>query len=171
MNEIIMRKALHSDINQIIEICSNSYLDTYHLIYTREEINSVISEFYNENRIKKEIINNNREWQGYYVAETNKRVVGCIGGGMISNKDAEIFVLYLDLKYKNRGIGTMLIRFLTTIQKETYNAKKQYVSVTQSNLSAIRFYEKNGFNIIGISENIFLEKTQEKNFRMVRQIV
>lgn len=48
--------------------------------------------------------------------------------------------------------------------------KKQYVSVTQSNLSAIRFYEKNGFNIIGISENIFLEKTQEKNYRMVRQI-
>ena len=62
----------------------------------------------------------------------------------IDNNSAIIDVVYLNKKYKNKGIGKkMMSDLIDNIFKK--RIKKIYVSVLSSNLKAIRFYKKIGF--------------------------
>ncbi|WP_327205552.1 GNAT family N-acetyltransferase [Rossellomorea vietnamensis] len=105
----------------------------------------MIEEFYNEERILKEVTTSNREWGGYFVAVEDDKVVGAGGGGMVSETEGELYVLYLDPLRRNEGIGTRLLDAITKQQKEEFNARKQWVSVQQGNQKGIPFYEAKGF--------------------------
>gem|GEM_PF-3887233 len=49
-----------------------------------------IKKFYNEDRLKHEILNINNEWNGWFVAADGGKVVGAGGGGMIDEETAKL---------------------------------------------------------------------------------
>src|SRR5690606_11697132 len=80
-----------------------------------------------------------------FIAEMNGNIVGAIGGGMTSTTAGEVYVFYLDPEMRGQGIGTRLLTFFTKIQKHTYGATEQWVSVAKGNNYGIPFYEARGF--------------------------
>lgn len=63
-------------------------------------------------------------------------------------EEIELCDFYVDPFFKGKGFGRALIRFLMDEAKE--NKKKQiFLWVIKDNLSARRFYEKNGFKASG----------------------
>ncbi|BCB04050.1 GNAT family N-acetyltransferase [Bacillus sp. KH172YL63] len=142
---IQIKQADPSHVRGIMRVCSGGYWATYGDMYTDSYIERVIEEFYNEERVLKEVKERNWHWGGYFVAVENDEVVGAAGGGMISESDGELFVLYIDPARRNEGIGTMLLDAVTHQQKHDFKADKQWVSVQKGNEKGIPFYEARGF--------------------------
>lgn len=138
-------KAKPDHVEGISKVCSDGYWATYSETHSEMYIKGIIEEFYNRERIQKEVLETSKEWGGYFVALEGNEVIGAGGGGMIEDTSGEVFVLYLDPSRSNEGIGTMLLDAITKQQKEEFNAKEQWVSVAKGNQKAIPFYEAKGF--------------------------
>ena len=164
-------KANASHVEGIAKVCSDGYWATYIGMRSEEYIKRVIKEFYNHERILKEVTDTGREWGGYFVAVEEHEVIGAIGGGMIDETSGEVFVLYLNPNRRNEGIGTRLLDVLTKQQKEKFHATEQWVSVAKENQKGIPFYEARGF--IFKNEQRGYGNTEEENYislRYFRQI-
>ena len=142
---IVIQKAQTEHVKGIARVCTEGYWATYSEMYSADYIAAVIEEFYNEQRILKEVESRSREWGGYFVALETGEVVGAGGGGMISEKVGEVFVLYLDPNRLGEGIGTKLLEAITRQQKEEFGAQEQWVSVAKGNEKGIPFYEAREF--------------------------
>ncbi|QTM98949.1 GNAT family N-acetyltransferase [Sediminibacillus dalangtanensis] len=143
---ITIKKAQPEHAAGIASVCTKANWDTYRELRSEAYIERVIEEYYNQSRILKEIEKTGRSWGGWFVALEEGNVVGAAGGGMTEEKEAEIYVLYLDPARRNEGIGTMLLEAVTEQQKHL-GAIKQWVSVAEGNQKAIPFYETRGFQI------------------------
>lgn len=64
---------------------------------------------------------------------------------MTGDDSGEVYVLYLDPALRGKGIGTRLLDSYTKVQKHTYGAREQWVSVAKGNQYGIPFYEARGF--------------------------
>ncbi|MEN1936614.1 hypothetical protein AAIE21_13700 [Paenibacillus sp. 102] len=83
---IQIEKALVCHVEGISKVCSKGWRDTYVDLREKEYIDAVIEEFYQFERIYKEITSPMQGWDGWYVALKNGEVVGAGGGGMISEE-------------------------------------------------------------------------------------
>ena len=142
MVEVIQAAPGHAE--GICRVCADGWRATYEGMLSREYIERIIAEFYNEERVLKEIAETGREWGGWFVAVENGRVVGAGGGGMTGERTGEVFVLYVDPGRRNEGIGTRLLDAITRQQK-AFGAVEQWVSVFKGNRLGIPFYEARGF--------------------------
>ena len=75
--------------------------------------------------------------------------------GIYLIKDKELDTLYIEEKYRNKGIGSKVIKDL----KE----KIERIKVRKENNKAISFYEKNGFNQKEIKEDYIILRKDERN--------
>ena len=144
---IEIRKATMEDIPGIIRVCSEGYRVTYQKLLPPYHIEKMIHDSYTTERIQKEIIETNDQWNGWYVALDNAIVVGASGGGFISEGIAALYVFFLDPNRKRQGIGSRLLQVITEDQKNR-GAHEQWVSVAKNNQMAIPFYEAVGFQFI-----------------------
>jgi GNAT superfamily N-acetyltransferase len=142
---IIICKAKPEHVKGIARVCTEGYWATYGDMYSKDYIEEVIEEFYNDQRILDEVANCSKEWGGYFVALEKGEVVGAGGGGMVSDTAGEVFVLYLDPGRRGEGIGTKLLEAITRQQKEEFGADEQWVSVAKGNEKGIPFYEARNF--------------------------
>ncbi|MEK4403813.1 GNAT family N-acetyltransferase [Sporosarcina sp. FSL K6-6792] len=138
-------KAKPNHVEGISKVCSDGYWATYSETHSEMYIKGIIKEFYNHERILKEVLEISKEWGGYFVAIEGNEVIGAGGGGMIEDTSGEVFVLYLNPARRNEGIGTMILDAITKQQKEELNATEQWVSVAKENQKGIPFYEAKGF--------------------------
>ena len=104
---------------------------TYADIYTPEQIESVIAEYYAPELIAAEIAAPH-VWHCLIVAVDYGLVVGAGGGGMIAPGVREIFVLYLDPARRREGIGSLLHEAISE-QQRSDGACEQCVSVEPYN--------------------------------------
>ncbi|WP_101843585.1 GNAT family N-acetyltransferase [Halobacillus sp. Marseille-P3879] len=143
---ITVQLAASSHVKGIKRVCIDANRTTYKDLCKEGYIEKVIREFYNEERIHKEVLTSTKDWGGYFVALDSDRVVGAAGGGMISDNEAELYVLYLDPDRRNEGIGSKLLEAVTKQQK-SFGAIEQWVSVLKGNQKGIPFYEARGFHL------------------------
>ena len=146
VNDVIVRKAVPGDEQGIVDVCVAGQWNTYKNLYSHDYIEKVIEKFYTVERIEKEIKQTSKEWNGYFVAVQDNKIVGAIGGGVYDEHIAEVYVLYLDPERRNQGIGTKLLHYLTEVQKNKYGATEQWVSVAKDNILGIPFYKARGFH-------------------------
>ncbi|MFT8312080.1 MAG: GNAT family N-acetyltransferase [Sporolactobacillus sp.] len=139
-----IRRACLADTSGIIYVCSEGYRKTYESLIPTHYIEKTIKQFYNEDRIKHEVLTVNKKWNGWFVAIDKDRVVGAGAGGFIDDEKSELFVLYLDPNRKREGIGTKLLDAITNDQVN-HGATEQWVSVFKNNVMGIPFYEAMGF--------------------------
>ncbi|MEK5038666.1 GNAT family N-acetyltransferase [Sporosarcina sp. FSL K6-3457] len=137
-------KASPSHVAGIAKVCSDGYRATYKETHSKAYIEGIIKEFYNHERILKEVTETSKQWGGYFVALEENEVIGAGGGGLVEDVSGEIFVLYLNPTRRNEGIGTMIVDAITKQQKG-FNATEQWVSVSKGNQKGIPFYEAKGF--------------------------
>ncbi|AET57028.1 hypothetical protein HPL003_01220 [Paenibacillus terrae HPL-003] len=73
-------------IDGIIDVCTLGYRATYREIYSKEYTDRIIRDFYNYDRILKEVTIVNKNWGGYFVAIEDDNVIGAGAGGMLDEK-------------------------------------------------------------------------------------
>ena len=142
---VCIRQATKNDAKAIANVLSKSQWFTYKTLYSKDYIEKMIERYYNVQRIEQEIVSVSEEWHGYLIAEEGGTVIGVIGGGMTDEAIGEVYVFYIDPDKRGTGIGTRLLDFFTKIQKHTYGAEEQWVSVAKGNFYGIPFYEARGF--------------------------
>ena len=165
---LAIRFAQEKDAEAIVKICSEAWRNTYAHLYSEAYIAKVISEFYAIDRVRQECLTSTKEWHGYMVAEQNGEIVGCIGGACEGTKGL-VYVLYLTPNLKRQGIGTALLTFLTDYQKATYDIVTQEVYATTDNTIATSFYEKQGFELLGVEPN-WLDDSEGTQHHYVRTV-
>src|SRR5690625_5462446 len=79
--------------------------------------------------------------------------------GFISMVEGYLAALFIDVAYQNNGAGKELLNF------EKRRRNKIRLKVYKENLSAVRFYEKNGFII---KEELTDEQTNKQEYLMER---
>lgn len=137
----MIRKLDKNDINQLLQIWLEVNIKTHDFIvkeYWEEQYDNV-----------KDLLPNSE----IYVYEENEKIVAFVG--LIENYIAGIFVSF---SFQSKGIGKKLLDYIKEFKKELS------LNVYVKNISAIKFYQREGFIIN--SENID-EETKEQQILMI----
>ena len=84
----------------------------------------------------------------YFVYEENDEIVGYIGSWVSDN--TTILNFCVKKEYRGKGIGRLLLEEVLNIKEGSIT-----LEVRKSNLKAISFYEKNGFQSVLIRPNYY----------------
>ena len=139
-------KATLKDCNILQEICKESYSQNFYSHWIDNGLETFLEKEFNLKKIISDLKNRNIKF--YFIIYKSE----VIGFAKISfNVDffslqnvAELDKIYVLPAYKNLGIGKFAIAELIKIIKKR-SMKKLYLCVLETNISAIRFYEKMGF--------------------------
>ncbi|MBY6037772.1 GNAT family N-acetyltransferase [Fictibacillus nanhaiensis] len=164
---LTIKKAGPEHVQGIAKVCSEGWRATYGYLRDEAYVDQVIQEYYNEERLYKEVTESNDDWHGYFIAEEEGVVVGAIGGGTTGEGIGEIFVFYMDPLKRNRGIGSQLLNYYTDFQK-SLRINEQWLSAAEGNEKGIPFYEAKGF--VKQSEKISEGSTDHISYRYMRKI-
>ena len=115
----MIRRATYQDVEAIFQLDSKVFTDSLSL--------SII-----DNDLK----NNPNAF--YFVAELEGKIVGYIGAWIYDN--TEILNFCVDNDFRNNGLGTKLFNELKLVSVGSIT-----LEVRETNLGAIRFYERQGF--------------------------
>jgi len=84
--------------------------------------------------------------QGFLIAEKHHKIIGFIVGLPLGQKNARILMLSISEKQRKQNIGSKLLEeFLKEVSLQNINNLE--LEVKTENRPAIKFYEKNGFQI------------------------
>ena len=107
-------------------------------------LTSDFDEFWNSSILESEIKN---PFSQYIIAKINKEIVGF--AGVIDTVDQlEITNIVVRKDFRKKGIGNELLTELIKLAKEN-GKEKITLDVNNTNLAAIKLYEKNGFKNVG----------------------
>ncbi len=142
-----VRLARPGEESAICAVCRAGFTASSRGLLSPARIERQADEYYNPARVRGEILTaaDSSSWQGYVVAVSEAgEVLGAAGGGVLDHAVGHVYVLYLDLGLRGRGIGTALLDFVTD-QQRSAGATEQWVSVTEGNDLGIPFYLARGF--------------------------
>ena len=134
-------KSSNDDIEKLIDYKKKTIFE-YAKDLSENEINKINN--YVKNNVPK-LLNN------YSNIVVDNKVVGCL---LLTDKDDGTLLdeIYLEEKYRNKGIGTSII-------KEVINNNDIiYLWVYKENVQAISLYKKLGFNVIEETESRYYMK-------------
>ncbi|WP_312096036.1 GNAT family N-acetyltransferase [Niallia sp.] len=165
MVQISIEKPSIQHAEAIQRICSTGWRQTVEGKLSEECQKQTVEFWYNHERIEKDLENESYS----YIALLDSEVVGVIGGGMTGGNVSEVFVLYMDEKYRYQGMGRLLLEALTKDQV-ALGATKQWVSVQEGNHRGIPFYEARGFIFQGKKITVTETGEEQVSLRYVRAI-
>lgn len=138
------------------------YSQMYEILPIKHDIRNKVADFISENWgapiiVTKGKIHSVEDVQGYAVIvdEEIKSLVTYI----IEKDECEI--VSLDSLIENQGIGTRLIEKVVATAKECH-CKRVWLITTNDNMKAIRFYQRRGFNLVGLYLNAIQEARKIK---------
>ena len=73
------------------------------------------------------------------------------------NRRAVVSHLYVDAAARRRGIGSRLLQELR-MRANVFGARSLFVETQNVNLPAIRFYERNGFTLVGLDISLYVAR-------------
>lgn len=147
----ILEKASKDNIEYLIK-CKLSSILEYTNELSKDEIINI------KNYVNKTIplqINN------YKIIMINNRMAGCI---LVELKDNRILLdeIYIENDYRNKGIGTDIIRNVLLDNREVY------LWVWKLNRKAVNLYKKLGFYILEETETRYYMKN-DKNYKKLKE--
>lgn len=171
--EYDIRLARPGEEHQICAVCAAGFVASCERLLSRATIHQQVQTYYNPRRVRGEILaaGESPGWQGYVVAATEDgEILGAAGGGVLGGI-GHLFVIYLQLRLRDRGIGTALLDHVTAQQRQV-GATEQRVSVTEGNDLGIPFYLARGFTVEGRTPYVRDEdgNVEAWSLRMVRSI-
>lgn len=139
-----IRRATSADVAGICAVCAAGWRDTYTGLLPAAHIEEVIRRCYHAERVTTELASR-ADWNGWYVADSAGRILGAAGGGPTAPAASELRVLYVDPRWRYRGIGSALLRAVT-YEMVAQGSREQFVAVHPANGSALAFYRAHGFS-------------------------
>ncbi len=116
-------------------------------------LNTDFDDFWNYNIFKTELENKNSK---YIVAKIDNEIVG-FAGIWIAIDEAHITNIVTKKIYRKQGIGKILLENLIILSNKLH-LHSITLEVKQSNIPAIKLYEKYGFENLGIRKNYYKGK-------------
>ena len=151
MNYII-RLASEKDCNELSKVKHNVWETTYRGIYPDDKIDNF--DYERHATSFKKIVNNPQI--ELYVVEYENEIIGYMDFGVpfrpFEDYKQELGLLYVLKEYQGNGIGKRLFDLAyTNMKKNGFN--EFFISCNKYNLSAQRFYEKMGGEMIHIDDD------------------
>ncbi len=145
-------KAGLSDIPQLQKIAIQTFIDTYAVYNTEENMRRHLENAFNESQLTVELLNPDSE---YHLAFQEGQVVGFIKTNIWPSQTdenwrdgLELERIYVLQTHQGRGIGNILIDKALALAREK-ELPYLWLGVWMKNEKAIGFYEKNGFTKAG----------------------
>lgn len=98
-----------------------------------------------------------------YIAKQQKEVIGVIVLVPIDTISIEIKNIAIKESVQGKGFGKLLLRFVEKISRAS-NHKKILIGTGNSSIGQLALYQKEGFEIVRIKRNFFLENYNEPIF-------
>jgi len=111
-------------------------------------------DFWNYNIFKSELENENSK---YIVALLDNEIVGFAGIWQVLD-EAHITNIVTKKTYRNQGIGSLLLKNLITICKNSKETNSITLEVNEENIIAQELYKKFGFKILGERKKYYNNK-------------
>ena len=147
-----IRKLTNSDAEQLQEISRLTFAETFNEVNSAEDMQKYLNEKLSLEQLKSELENPHSE---FYFVEEEHRALGYL---KLNFKDAqteikdenavEIERIYVLKECIGRGLGQFLMEKAIEIAKKR-NCNEIWLGVWDENYRALRFYEKNGFEVFG----------------------
>jgi len=151
-NRIIIRNCTAEDVTILKQLCCQTFFDSWGSDFSVEDMNSYMNENFTEQKIKEEI---EGDLESYHLAFCDAVPVGYIKlrrnykTPMPTNlKVVELQRVYVLDKYKGKGIGSDLIKYVLNIVTEE-KFEVIWLGVWEKNSNAINLYKKFGFEVCG----------------------
>ncbi|RTL54297.1 MAG: GNAT family N-acetyltransferase [Sphingobacteriales bacterium] len=161
--DLIIRKVLNSELQQLAELSRTTFFDTYHAYNTPEDMQLYLETNLNDETIFKEWKNSENL---FYIAWFGTIPVGYCKLALHTQPDhvcfehaLEIARLYVVKNYKNLGIGKRFIEMAKQVALQNACSLLWLIAWKQ-NHPAISFYEKQGFTIAGEQQFILGKDVQ-----------
>jgi len=92
------------------------------------------------------------------VAKDDNKIIGIIGSYKESDETAVIWGTYVNLSYRGKGIGKMLLHEIIKSIETDKSTKKIKLWVEENHHVAMSLYKKFGFDIFGKDFHLVMEK-------------
>lgn len=158
-----IRKINIDDLEALRNLSIQTFKETFEEVNTEEDMQKYLLENLSIEKLKSELENPNSE---FYFAENNDEILGYL---KLNFKDAqtekveenhfEIERIYVLKRFLGQKIGQILFDKAIEIGREK-NLEYVWLGVWEENHRAIKFYEKNGFEIFGKHDFVLGEDVQ-----------
>ena len=158
-----IRKINIDDLETLRNLSIQTFKETFEEVNTEEDMQKYLDENLSIEKLKTELENVNSE---FYFAENNGEILGYL---KLNFKDAqtekleenhfEIERIYVLKAFLGQKIGQILFNKAIEIGREK-NLEYVWLGVWKENHRAIRFYEKNDFEIFGKHDFVLGEDVQ-----------
>ena len=158
-----IRKINIEDLETLRNLSIQTFKETFEEVNTEEDMQKYLDENLSIEKLKTELENPNSE---FYFAENNDEILGYL---KLNYKDAqtekveenyfEIERIYVLKAFLGQKIGQILFDKAIEIGREK-NLEYVWLGVWEENHRAIKFYEKNGFEIFGKHDFVLGEDVQ-----------
>jgi len=140
---IKLRPTIISDCQFIIE-CNEGKDEVFLHQWAGPSYNFPITTNQIEGRLKDSI------YTKFFTAEVDDEIIGTVELGFIDykKKQCKICRFLLGEKFRNKGYGTEISKFLANYAFNELNLNKVLLHTSNKNVSAIKCYEKAGFSVI-----------------------
>ncbi|RLQ87753.1 GNAT family N-acetyltransferase [Notoacmeibacter ruber] len=138
------------DIPEIRSLLERTWHATYDEIYGHERVAALTASWHSESALRKRL---NKPYSEFVIADDGEDILGVAFASMGDGGDdrtAFLHQLYVNPDVQGRGAGTAL---LIEMESAFPAASRMKLEVEEANLKAISFYEKQGYERIGRTEN------------------
>ncbi len=136
----------------------------------KSDFNNFIKLGWGIKNIKNHLKKNNNFSIGYF---EKSKLIGILIGEKINfdnNFDLEIHIMFVPKKNRRKNIGSRLINFIE-INSNLTNITKIFLEVSENNLEAIKFYEKNNFVFFKIRHNYYKDNKKKINAKCYFKVI
>ncbi len=172
MDNITVRQLQISDLEKLQKISIQTFSETFSDENSEEDMQKYFEKKLNLDQLKTELENPNSE---FYFAENNGTVLGYL---KLNCKDAqtenvlenamEIERIYVLKEFLRQKIGQLLFEKSLEIAGN-HQCKNIWLGVWEKNERAIKFYEKNGFEVF--DKHVFVLGTDAQTDLMMKKIL
>ncbi len=162
-----------AEIDQLRAISIKTFSETFKEQNSNDNLTAYLEEAYNLEKLQKELLE--RESSFYFIFDSE-----CLAGYLKINwndaqteimglKMLEIERIYILSAFKRKGLGQKLINKAIQLAK-TKKKEAVWLGVWENNQSALKFYEKNGFKVVG-AHSFWLGDDEQTDFIMQKQLL
>ncbi len=169
MERMEIKKVTLNDIEQLQEISSVTFSETFSSSNTEENMKKYLAERFSKEKLSGELNNEN---SAFYFALSEGNVIGYLkvnfGTSQTELKDekaVEIERIYVLKEFHGKKVGQILYEKAIEIAKQK-GSNHIWLGVWEENLRAMSFYKKNGF--IVFDKHIFKLGNEEQTDIMMK---
>ena len=138
-----VRSASQEDLETISKMLTETWHDTYDKIYGREKVTELTSKWHSVPALKQRL---NKPLSEFIICDDGAEIGGMAYASQTDNETTMLHQLYVRPETQGQGLGRTL---LIEVEACFPDVRKIRLEVEEANERALKFYEANGFKVVG----------------------